>query len=599
MDGRLGRRQEAELEAGEGTMESGTLYYGDCLSVMRGLPEGIADLVYLDPPFSSNRDYNVFFQGEDKNEFAQVTAFEDTWTWGEQSEREYQEIYRATDTAEIATLLGSLRDFLGENNFMAYLVMMASRLVEIRRLLKNTGSLYLHRDPNASHYLKILLDALFGIRAFKNEIIWRRSGTHGKTKKFAPIHDTILFYAKSDKYTWNFIKKPYMKGHVQEHFIKDSKGFRTNYYGNVLTGAGTKNGYSGMEWHGFNPTAKGRHWAIPSALLEGFENETKNMTQLEKLDFLYEKGCIKIVAGKAWPVYERYIKSTDGVAMPDIWAYQPYTEGTVYNTSKGIDEDVRWLFPKSEERLGYPTQKPIALLERIIKASSNPGDVVLDPFCGCGTTVHAAEKLGRKWIGIDITHLAISLISRRMHDAFPECSFATEGAPKDVASARYLAEHNGLKGRYQFLYWVLGVIDAIPSQGKKKGADSGSDGFIWAFDSPTAKSPFKINVSVKSGRIPANHIRELAGMLDKHSVRICVLLTLDEPSKEMLADAVAEGFYTYPNGRKFPRIQILTVQDLFDGKRPDFIDYRDGAAMLKKAQEEKPAPKKPLSLFDA
>ena len=236
------------------------------------------------------------------------------------------------------------------------------------------------------------------------------------------------------------------------------------------------------------------------------------------------------------------------------------------------------------------TQKPVALLERIIKASSNEGDVLLDPFCGCGTAVHAAEKLRRRWMGIDITHLAIALITQRMHRAFPQCAFDVKGTPKDVESARYLAETSGLEGRYQFQFWAVSLVNGLPAQGKKKGADGGIDGFIWAYDSPDPKAkPFKIAISVKSGKIPPNHIRELAGLIQRarDNTQMAALLTLEPPSKKMLADAVAAGYYEYPSGRKFPRIQILTIGDLLNGgARLEYLDCSDGRAMNKQVKRE-------------
>lgn len=230
----------------------------------------------------------------------------------------------------------------------------------------------------------------------------------------------------------------------------------------------------------------------------------------------------------------------------------------------------------------------------VTNSAANPGDVVLDPFCGCGTAIHAAQKLGRKWIGIDITHLAISLITQRIRKAFPDCAFQVSGTPRDVDSARYLAESSGLEGRYQFQYWALSLIDALPAQDKKKGADGGLDGFIWAYDGPNAKKPFKIAVSVKSGKIPANHIRELAGLLNtsKDNTQMAFLLTLEEPSRKMRTDALAAGHYEYPNGKRFQRIQILTIRELLAGAKPDYLDYGEGRAMNKQAKREvKPGPK--------
>ncbi len=342
---------------------------------------------------------------------------------------------------------------------LAYMSMMAPRLVELCRVLKPTGSIYLHCDPTASHYLKILMDAIFDPRHLRNEIVWRRTGSHGKARRYAPIHDTLLFYTKTNVYKWNFPKRSYMKGHVEGYFVKDEKGWHTNYYGNVLTGSGLRNGESGKPWRGFDPSAKGRHWAIPGSLVEEIGEDLSHLTQHQKLGRLYELGYIKIVPGQAWPIYEHYIKPDDGTPTSDIWAFQPYTQGTVFGTEKGIDEDVRWLQPQDKERLGYPTQKPVDLLERIIQASSDPGDIVLDPFCGCGTTIDAAQKLGRKWIGIDITSIAINLIKTRLLSAYGADimkTYTVRGEPTTLSEAQTLAEQDEADHRHQFQWWALG-----------------------------------------------------------------------------------------------------------------------------------------------
>lgn len=486
------------------------LFYGDCLDVLRNLESESVDLVYLDPPFNSKRDYNAFFSTEaHKDADAQITAFEDTWHWGEQAQKEYNDLLQNPEAGSLGeTLLPALRQFLAESDMMAYLVMMASRLVELRRILKSTGSLYLHCDPTASHYLKIILDGIFESSNFRNEIVWCYRGAGYPKKDFGKRHDIIFRYAKSKNFIFNLddVRMPYAQA-TQERF-KHKIG----------------NKRKGRDYGDQTLNPKGRH-------------------------------------------------------PDDWWEIQP-------------------IAPSAKDRLGYPTQKPIELLEKIILASSNPGDIILDPFCGCGTALHAAEKLKRKWIGIDITHLAIGLIRQRLNKAFPDCKFIEEGTPKDIASARHLAESNKLDGRYQFQYWALFLAGALPAQGKKKGADSGVDGYIWFFDTPHPEAtPKKIVVSVKSGKIPANHIRELAGML-KPPVEIVVLLSLEEPSRKMKADAIAAGSFKYPNGKEVPRIQILTVKDLLDGKRPYFHDYQDGSAMNKQAKLEKIEKEKLINLFE-
>ena len=550
------------------------LYFGDNLNILREhVADESVDLIYLDPPFNSNATYNVLFQEKSgEQSAAQITAFEDTWHWTLDSEYAYQDVV-TKGPAKVGELVAAMRSFLGQNDMMAYLTMMAQRMVELHRVLKPTGSIYLHCDPTASHYLKLLLYAVFGPVNFRNEIIWRRTGTHNKVQRFAPIHDTLLFYGKTDSYNWNSIKRPYMKGHVEEYFVQDNMGWRTNYYGNVLTGSGTRNGESGKPWKGFDPTAKGRHWAIPGRLLEDANEDLSKLSQHKNLDRLFESGYIKIREGQAWPIYEHYIQPEDGQAVPDIWAYQPYSEGTVFGRAGGIDADVRWLSTTDQERLHYPTQKPEALLERIINASSNEGDLVLDPFCGCGTAVAVAERLNRRWIGIDITHLAISLMKSRLRDSFGEelRPYQIIGVPEDTASAKALAVESEHDGRYQFEWWALGLVDARPANDRKKGADSGVDGYINFFDDNSGK-PKRIIVQVKSGHVNRGMIATLKGDMEREKAEIGLFVTLSPSTGPMEQDAIAAGFYEpeYFPGQKFPRVQILTIEDLLNGKQAQY-----------------------------
>ena len=565
------------------SITTNTLFFGDNLDILRQhIADECIDLIYLDPPFNSKRDYNLLFKTPKGHASeAQITAFEDSWHWGDQAEHEFEEILHQSNT-DAAEMIQSLRRFLHENDMMAYLVMMCNRLLELHRVLKPTGSLYLHCDPTASHYLKIVIDAIFGPEQFRNEIIWRRTGAHNKSQRYAPLHDVILFYSKTADFVWNYPKHPYMKGHIEANFIKDEHGYRTNYYGNVLTGSGTRKGESGKPWRGFDPTAKGRHWAIPGALLEDIGEDISHLTQHQKLDRLFELGYIKIVKGQAWPIYERYLKSDDGQPVSDIWAYQPYTEGTVFGINEGIDADVRWLSPQDQERLGYPTQKPLALLERIISASSNPGDVVLDPFCGCGTAVHAAQKLGRQWIGIDITPLAISLIEKRMKAAFPDLQFEVEGIPKDLDGAQNLA----LRDKYHFQWWACALVDAQPYQGKKKGADTGIDGVIYFHDDTGPAK--KIIVSVKGGEnVGVAQVRDLAHVIDREQAQIGLFVTLTPPTRPMKTEAVSAGHYQSTHYGTFDKIQILTIEGLLnDTEAPRYPDLTRGGASFKPAKVE-------------
>ncbi|MHB9034130.1 MAG: DNA methyltransferase [Anaerolineae bacterium] len=540
-----------------------TLYYGDNLDILqRYIKDESVDLIYLDPPFNSNANYNVLFTDKNGSQTAsQLQAFKDTWSWPEAAPV-YQVL--TLEQGPVGAALRAFGDLLPEGGLLAYLVMMAPRLAKLKQVLKPTGSIYLHCDPTASHYLKVLMDAIYKPEQFRNDISWRRTGSHNKTKRYAPIHDTLLFYTKTSNFTWNFIKRPYMRGHVEENFIKDEFGYRTKYYGNVLTGSGVRSGESGKAWHGVDPTPKNRHWAIPGALLDDIDEDITSLTQHEKLDYLSEKGFIIFTPGQYWPIYQRYLKSGDGQCLSDLWAYQPYTEGTVFGTDEGIDADVRWLSPQDQERLGYPTQKPEALLERIINASSNPGDIVLDPFCGCGTATVVAQKLGRQWIGIDISQAAIRTIVQRLHDTFHDCKYNVIGEPTTVEDAQRLAEDD----KYQFQWWATGLVGARPAE-QKKGADQGIDGKLYFADDNSGKAKLVI-VSVKAGHINAGQVRDLVGTVNNEGAAIGVFICMHEPTDPMRSAAAGAGLYQSPLGTHHPRVQILTIAELLAGKGIDY-----------------------------
>jgi site-specific DNA-methyltransferase (adenine-specific) len=420
-----------------------SLLYGDNQSIMRKtIAAESVDLIYLDPPFKSDLNYNVLFKADGlKADEAQISVFKDTWTWDEAAQATYDELQNIQNVT-LVNFINALHAGLQRTPMLAYVVNMAIRMIEIHRVLKLTGSVYLHSDPTASHYLKMRMDAVFLPTNFRSEIVWRRTGSHNKMKRWAPIHDVLLFYTKSNDYTWNNPRGPYMLGHVRDNFVADENGgYKTSYYGNVLTGSGKRGGESGLPWRGFDPTAKGRHWAVPGKIWEEVGIDPIGLSQHQKLDLLLEKGFITITAGDAWPMYERTITPSDGPAAPDIWAFQPYTEGTVFGTTDGIDGDVRWLSPQDAERLGYPTQEPVGVLKHIINTSSRPGELVLDPFCGCGTTIAAAQILARRWIGIDISPFAIELIRRqRLEGAFPHLKLGSDyeikGLPTTIDGAR-------------------------------------------------------------------------------------------------------------------------------------------------------------------
>ncbi|MGO9229145.1 MAG: DNA methyltransferase [Bryobacteraceae bacterium] len=522
------------------------LYYGDNLDVLGGcIDDESVDLIYLDPPFNSQASYNVLFKstaGEQSR--AQIEAFGDTWHWGEEAELACDGVMSSGST-DAAEMLRAMRSFLKENDMMAYLCMMAIRLLELRRVLKPTGSIYLHCDPTASHYLKILIDAVFGATNFRNEIVWKRTSARSDSHRWNAIHDTIFFYSKTDAFTWVPQHIQYDPAYTEKfyHFVEPNTGRR--YASDNLTAAGTRNGSSGDAWHGIDVRAKGIHWKYTIDGLEQLDREGRIL-------WPEKEGGV--------PRYKRYLDEMHGLAI------------------QSVVTDIPPLSAQSAEKLGYPTQKPQALLERIISASSNEGDVVLDPFCGCGTAVHAAQKLQRQWIGIDITHLAISLIEKRLKDAFPGIKYEVHGTPKDVDGARDLAARD----KYQFQWWAVSLVNAVPFAGRKKGADSGIDGLIYF--KPEGKITEKAIVSVKGGEnVSVAMVRDLAHVVDREGAKIGVFITLADSTGPMRTEAVKAGHYETLYG-KYPKIQILTIRELFEGKQPN-IPLVDASA-FKKAPKE-------------
>jgi site-specific DNA-methyltransferase (adenine-specific) len=447
------------------------LYYGDNLDVLRQVKDECVDLVYLDPPFNSSQDYNVLFAEQDGSRSkAQIKAFTDTWRWDQEAARSYQELVESGGA--LSRAMQAFHTFLGNTDMLAYLSMMAPRLVELRRVLKSTGSIYLHCDPTASHYLKMLMDSVFEAKNFRNEIVWCYRKWSVAQSQFSSNHDVILLYSRSANNIFNTLYAPVSVGTMKR-------------------------------WKGQ------KQRAVFDA------NGVRQATS--------EKG------------------EEAKTPMGDWW-------------------EISIINPAAKERLGYPTQKPVALLERIIQASSNKGDVVLDPFCGCGTTIDAAQKLERHWIGIDITHLAITLIRHRLHSRFGnEALPKVIGEPVDISGAAQLAKEDP----YQFQWWALGCVGARPVE-PKKGADRGIDGRIYFLDDKCGDSK-QIILSVKSGKLQPAYLRDLLGVINREGAAIGVLLCMMDPTKEMRVEAASAGFYNSIWG-KHPRLQILTIADLLDGK---------------------------------
>lgn len=527
------------------------LFFGDNLEILRsGEIDGDSiDLIYLDPPFNSKRDYNLLFRspkGEASD--AQIVAFEDSWHWGEQAEEEFAEILHQPNT-DASEVIQALRRVLKENDLMAYLVMMTNRLLELHRVLKSTGSLYLHCDQTASHYLKIILDAVFGAQNFRNDIIWKRTSSL-KTSQFEPRKfgvntDNIFFYSKSDRYFFNSeaVKVLFTAEDIQERYpFKDEKG---NF---------TKSPIFRSLSMGLRPNLCYEYKGATAPTAAGWKISKEKLLQIEAAgDLGWSSGGI--------PYRKFRPENTKGRLLSNLWEDIENTGG--------------------RERLGYPTQKPLELLERIVKASSKEGDTVLDPFCGCGTAVHAAQTLSRNWLGIDITHLSISLIEKRMKSAFPEISFEVLGVPKDFESSRNLAERD----KYQFQWWACALVGAQPFQGKKKGADGGTDGMIFFQDDKNAAK--KIIVSVKGGaNVTRTMVADLKNTVEREQAQMGLFVTLAPPTKPMMSEAVSAGFYESPMFGSFPKIQILTVEGLLNGSEsPKYPDLQRGALNFKRAQK--------------
>ena len=516
------------------------LYFGDNLDILREhVPDESVDLIYLDPPFNSQATYNILFREKSGEESAaQITAFDDTWHWDLGSEAAYQDVVKNGPT-QLAALLEAMRAFLGRNDMMAYLTMMAQRMIELHRVLKPTGSLYLHCDPTASHYIKLLLDGTFGARNFRNEITWQRTESHNTADRYGNVADIIFYYAKTENRTWNrqFHRYP---SEEQKYSDRQIRRFRHRdpdgrvYKLENLTAPRPDSDSGKFEWRGTMPGPT-RGWGYRLEQLEAWWDQGRIQT---KRDGTPRTDGLKV-----------YLDDTEGKPLQNVWADVPRIANT------------------STERLSYPTQKPEALLERIIASSSNEGDVVLDPFCGCGTTVAVAERLGRRWIGIDITHIAIALLKSRLHDSFADdlSPYAVVGDPKDVESARALAVESEHDGRYQFQWWALGLVEARPV--KERGPDAGIDGFITFFDDESGRAK-RIVVQVKSGRVGRADIATLKGDVEREGAAIGLFVTLAEPTEPMQREATAAGFYEpehFP-GQLYPRIQLLTIKALLSGK---------------------------------
>lgn len=503
---------------------AGYLFFGDNLEVLRRhIADESVDLIYLDPPFKSNKSYNLLFEHRDGSKAAgQIKAFDDTWTWSLESARVYDEIVGGGGPP--SDMIRGLRAILDTSDMLAYVTMMTPRLIELRRVLKPTGSLYLHCDPTASHYLKVVLDAVFGPDNFRNDIVWKRKAGRGETNnaaiRFGVTNDNLLFFAKSSATPFARQYRESNPEYIASKFTHvDADGRR--YRLDNITSPSLRPNLT-YEYKGIKPPPKG--WAVSRDRMEEMDREGRLFIPSDPRKRIQRK---------------RYLDELEGETVDSLW------------------DDIPPINSQARERLGYPTQKPLALLERIISASTNPGDMVLDPFCGCGTTIDAAQKLGRKWIGIDITEVAIDVIRGRLAKQFGPIDYMMGGEPGTREEAEALARLD----KHEFQRWACEKIGI--TQKVRKGADRGIDGkIIGTFDDGTSWTAL---VSVKGGKNNVVHLRDLYGTVNRDGAYVGVLITLNPPTAAMKRDAADAGFTEAGQAR----LQILTVDDLFAGKRPD------------------------------
>jgi site-specific DNA-methyltransferase (adenine-specific) len=516
--------------------QSGALFYGDNLEVLRAyVRDESVDLVYLDPPFNSNASYNVLFAEQDgTRSAAQVKAFGDTWRWDQRAATAYEEVVEVG--GQVSQAMRAFRTLLGPSNMLAYLSMMAPRLVELRRAMKPTAAIYLHCDPTASHYLKLLMDAVFGPENFRNDIIWKRKAGRGETNaaaiRFGVTADNLLFYAKSKKTPFHRQYRESNPDYIASKFThRDPDGRR--YRRDNLTSPSLRPNLI-YEYKGYSPPAKG--WAVSRERMEEMDEEGRLYFPPDKSRRIQRK---------------RYLDELKGETVDSLW------------------DDIPPINSQAAERLGYPTQKPEALLERIIETSSEAGDVVLDPFCGCGTAIAVSERLDRRWIGIDVTFLATHLIKNRLTEAFGESvEFEVVGEPTTEVEAEKLAREDP----FQFQVWALSRVRARNSD-QGKGADQGIDGRLYFHEKLGGKTR-QIVISVKAGKVGVQHVRDLRGVIEREDAEIGVLINMKEPTRPMRSEAAAAGYYRSGSEGvgtwgKHPRIQLLTIQELLAGKQID------------------------------
>jgi len=534
--------------------EKNTLYYGDNLSWMDhwGVEE-IADLIYLDPPFNSNEDYNILFGLGGNGTPAQMRAFEDTWRWGHKAAED-------RDTAlqlggSLANAIEAFEKLFPASPMLAYLCHLAPRLHKLHGLLKQRGSIYLHCDDTAGPHIKLLMDAVFGPENYRNLVIWRRATSHNDASRFGRIADLILFYSKGSDPYWNgdAIATPKSSKEIAASYpSQDDRGrFRADNLTGPLHGA-PKSSPSTMPWRDYDVHAMGRCWSVPKTghyatyIEQHFIPNYKKIKGVhDRLDRLDEARLIYHPKKGRWPGLKRYA-SADRSNPPQNIILEP-TGFTNFN--------------KGKEYLGYPTQKPEALLRKLIDAACPPRGLVLDPYCGCGTAIHVAQQTSRAWIGIDITHLAIGIIEHRFSERL-NLRPRVVGQPQDMQGARDLFDRDP----FQFEAWAVSRIPGIIPNEIQSG-DRGVDGRGYA---PEGDRRHLVLVQVKGGKsVSPATVRELRGTMARENARLGILIVMDDKvltrgaRKEM-----AQGTVNI-SGAKYNLMQEWTIQDFFDGKRPE------------------------------
>jgi DNA modification methylase len=528
------------------------IYYGDNLEVLRRyIRDESIDLCYIDPPFNSKRNYNQIYNNIGKEDAAQAQAFIDTWTWDDNANiglAEIQSNYNGIFTAQSIDLIDGLTKVLKKGSLLAYLVSMMVRIAEIHRVLKSTGSFYLHCDPTASHYLKLVIDAIFCVRGgdYVNEITWKRTTAHNDAKRYGMNVDIIFFYTKGVSYTWNpqyiIHGETYLK-----RFKKQDEDGRL-WTDDNLTAKGLSGGGYEYEYKGAKSL-----WRVPETTMKQLDIEGK-------LHFT-KTGGIRL---------KRYLDELKGISLQCLW------------------DDISPINSQAAERLGYPTQKPEALLERIIKSSSNEGDVVLDAYCGCGTTVAVAQKFKRQWIGIDITYQSIALILKRLEDQDASAldNVVVAGVPKDFKSAEALANKKDDRTRKEFEKWVVLTYSrnrAIINE--KKGGDGGIDGIVYVVDKNERGDieNKKALFSVKSNeKLTPAVVRELFGTVEREKAACGILLTL-YPMSNLVKESKQYGFYHNQfTGHDYPKIQVVSVAEMLQG---NLLELPNVMKVLKDAEQ--------------